>query len=355
MTSRPRPSRREVLTDGLKLLAAGFTFTLIPDLGFATGQARSSQTIGRNFVRAYGDEWNAVNNSLVDNALEPLQNPYAIGGQLSFVPSLGRELSTPLPPSKETIRATARIYALEDGRRVGYLRIPSYRHEVQAARDVARVIARLDDETDCLVLDQLNNPGGSIFEMYQVLSHLATSPLVPPEHLFNFDQEDEETAKRIIFRANIGQDVVVELLVYSRFVLEEIAAGRQKLSNPGYPGGISVIEPAEATYTKPICVLIHEMTFSAAEFLAATLQDHGRATLFGARTPGAGGLVRWHAAPHNGLGLLGYTMTWTVARRVGGEVIQNVGVEPDFHYEPTFEDVTGGYSGYREAVLAAIP
>jgi hypothetical protein len=50
--------------------------------------------------------------------------------------------------------------------------------------------------------------------------------------------------------------------------------------------GVAEILPAKNPYTKKIVVLINELDFSAAEFLAAILQDNKRATLFGESTGG---------------------------------------------------------------------
>src|SRR5947199_10831384 len=44
-------------------------------------------------------------------------------------------------------------------------------------------------------------------------------------------------------------------------------------------------------YSKPVMVLVDELTASAAELFSAILQDNQRAILFGGRTNGAGGAV----------------------------------------------------------------
>jgi C-terminal processing protease CtpA/Prc len=138
-------------------------------------------------------------------------------------------------------------------------------------------------------------------------------------------------------------------------VLSEIAAGRKKPTKLGYLAGVEKILPAKNHYTKKIVVLINEVDFSAAEFLAAMLQDSKRATLFGQRTAGAGGCAKAVSVPNaDRLGIESLTVRWTLAWRVTGRPIEGLGVHPDVHYSITAEDLRFGHRGYRQALLAAI-
>jgi C-terminal processing protease CtpA/Prc len=118
-------------------------------------------------------------------------------------------------------------------------------------------------------------------------------------------------------------------------------------------GGVAEILPAKNHYTHKIVVLINELDFSAAEFLAAILQDNKRAMVFGERTAGAGGCVRRITFP-NEFGIDCITVTWTMAWRTNGEPVENIGVHPDVRYSITAEDIRSGYAGYRQALLATI-
>ena len=114
--------------------------------------------------------------------------------------------------------------------------------------------------------------------------------------------------------------------------------------------------PAKNHYTKKIVVLINALTFSAAEFLAAILQDNNRAILFGERTPGAGGCARRIPLPKyaDEFNIDQITTRWTLAWRTNGQPIQDIGVHPDVSYSVTAEDLQSGYTGYRQALLATI-
>jgi hypothetical protein len=218
------------------------------------------------------------------------------------------------------------------------------------------VIARFETETAAMVFDQVDNPGGSMFQMYALLAMLTERVLPLPQHQITISDDQVAVAKNVLADAQAGEALPSnerpspELVSYSRFVLAEKEAGRgnaAKASNPVYLFGVAEIVPAKTRYTKRIVVLINELTFSAGEFLAAILQDNKRAILFGQRTVGAGGCVKQIPFPSTlnivkkGLVSGGYlSITWTIARRTTGEYIENIGVQPDVICE---EDAQSGF------------
>jgi hypothetical protein len=201
--------------------------------------------------------------------------------------------------------------------------------------------------------------------MYAILSSLTDRALILPQHQLALNEDDAAIASDTVALAEAGEAVPSderpspELVAYSRFVLSEIEAGRWRgrLTNPVHLGGVTEILPAKNHYTKKIVVLINALDFSAAEFLAAILQDNKKATLFGERTAGAGGCVRRLTFPKtfpSPLAIYHITLTWTVAWRTNGQPIENIGVHPDVSYSITAEDIRSGYAGYRQALLATI-
>ena len=177
-----------------------------------------------------------------------------------------------------------------------------------------------------------------------------------PQHPLALDEDVAAIAADNVALAEGGdpeERPTPELVAYSRFVLSEIEAGRKRLTNPVHLFGVKEILPAANPYSKNIVVLINPLTFSASEFLAAILQDNGRAVLFGERTAGAGGCFKRRSIP-NQLGVESFTVTWTIAWRANGQPIENVGVHPDVEYLLTVEDLQKGYGGYREALLGAL-
>lgn len=286
-------------------------------------------------------------------------NPHALGGKRTFVPVLG-EIVWEWPNAiGVSAPFSAYICRVKNGRRIGYARVPHYEYHEDSVNVFSELIDRFETTTAAMVFDQVNNPGGSIFHMYSILSALTNRPLVLPKHQLCLDENDAAMALQTVAKAEAGEAVPIrerpstEAVAYSRFVLSEIRAGRRRLTNPGYLGGVAEILPAKIHYTKKIVVLINELTFSAPEFLAAILQDNGRATLFGAGTAGAGGCVRHRVIPNN-LGIDYMTYTWTLAWRTNGQPIEGVGVQPDVRYSVTADDLQSGFTGYRQALLATI-
>jgi len=288
--------------------------------------------------------------------------PLDIGHKWRLMPALG-EIVWKLP---QTIAASvpfrAYLCRLGDGRQIGYVRVPHYAHDEHTAHAFGDLIARFEDMTAAMVFDQMDNPGGSMFHMYAILSTLTDRALPLPTHQITIGDDEAAVAADVVATAEAGEEVPPderpspELVTYSRFVLSEKAAGRgtgKNLTNPVYLGGVAEVLPAKIHYTKKIVVLINELTFSAGEFLAAILQDNKRATLFGERTAGAGGCTKRFY--HNGPVLhYSYTLTWTIARRTNGQYIENIGVHPDVRYSITREDIMSGYAGYQRALLACL-
>lgn len=290
------------------------------------------------------------------------ENPYAIGAKKSFVPVLG-EIVWELPQALAAqVPFSAYVCRVDKGQQVGYVRVPHYTYNERDVNVFADLIARFESTTTALVLDQVNNPGGSMFHMYAMLSTLTNRALVLPTHQLVIDDDAAAMAAETVALAEADEAVPSddrpspELVAYSRFVLSEREAGRgtgHRRTNPVHLCGVAEILPAERRYTKKVVVLINELDFSAAEFLAAILQDNKRAILFGERTAGAGGCVKRITLP-NSLGMCDLTVSWTRALRTNGQPIQNIGVHPDVRYSILVEDICSGYTSYRRTLLATI-
>ncbi len=329
--------------------------------------------LGRLFEQVFGDNWNGARfDSLIET--ESIDNPHALGGWTSFVPELG----VPSWRAPGTyVQGAARhenpfrcaVYLTESGRRIGYLRVPHYLYSGSDAVWLAKLVEGMERVVDVLVLDQVNNPGGSIGRMYDLVACLTDRPLEPPKHEFALTEDDVERAKDIVMLGDYAQpDAPPEdipepgVLAYSRFVVAEFQSGRARFldpdrlvnTEPGFLMGIEKIVPSARPYTGDLVVLINEVTFSAPEFLAAIMQDNKRALIFGSRSAGAGGLVR--RVPSDLEDRLGMelTLTWTLARRMNGVPIENRGVQPDQTHELTVDDIRSNYSPYRDALLSAV-
>lgn len=321
--------------------------------------SRLQTTIGKSMLEPMMD---------VDPIIElEANNPYALGARKTFTPDLG----TKIWESEDTNTFYAYIYQTEDRRLVGYLRLPSYvvSNAAKSVADFASIVKRFEAVTDAMVIDQVNNPGGSVFYLYALASMLTDQPLRTPLHRMTVDQssvvemlalekslegvKNDDDARKALGRDEIGgipvtYQIAQFQLNFARFIINEWKAGR-KLSTPYWIGGVNYINPSPTRYTKPILLLVNELDFSGGDFFPAILQDNKRVTVMGSRTAGAGGYVISVNVPNN-VGVETFRLTGSIAERVNGNPIENLGVEPDVPYEMTAEDLIGNYGGYVSAV-----
>jgi len=298
-------------------------------------------------------------------------NPFGLGGRDSFLPALGKKVWE----SADDDIFSAYEFQLPDGRKIGYVRIASYEVDDAnaAVAEFAGLMKKFQDETDALVIDQVNNPGGSVFYMYALASMLTDQPLTTPKHHVAITQDDvssaldflkteplvknDALAKKVLGAAQDGYPVDYmfyrHMVEYSRFIVSQWNAGKT-LTDPTFLDGVDMINPSPAAqFTKPIVLLINELDFSGGDFFPATLQDNKRATLFGTRTAGAGGFVRSVKYPNN-VGVAGFSMTGSIAVRADHQPIENLGVRADVQYAPTAADLQNGFADYAKNVNATL-
>jgi hypothetical protein len=319
---------------------------------------------------------------------QPMGDEYEpIGHRKTLLPFLGEviwEYSPSFPEGLEDGRMVkipwqlnfnAYIYQTPSGKKVGFVRIPHYDAEALEARIFGDIMKHMEAEADALIIDQMNNPGGSVFYVYALLSHLSDQPLKTPRHVMTITQEKVLEAKEMLpvllqihddvdAKELLGSDelfsgypvdyTLVQMMVeYCRFIIEEWNSGRWK-TRPYYIFAIDQINPARSgVFTKPIIMLVNELDFSGADFFPAILQDNDRVTLVGTRTAGAGGYVLGHMYP-NIFGVQGVAYTASLAWRPSMKPIENLGVQPDFILERTARDMEYGYEDYAQSLNAIV-
>ncbi|MEK7388529.1 MAG: protease-like activity factor CPAF [Elusimicrobiota bacterium] len=301
---------------------------------------------------------------------EAASNPFMIGARKSYIPRLGRVLWQTKPDNP----FHAYIFKTPDGRKVGFIRIGTYdgggAAEVKAFK---KIIARFQKETSALVIDQVNNPGGAIFYLYALLSHLTDKLLMIPRHQMIIGEGDAKWAGDLFLKAleekskrgkksvdedeewsgyPVTQKFMVLTFRFAEFILKQFQAGK-RFTDLFHLWGVDDIDPAtEETerYTKPILLLTNSLDFSGGDFFPAILQDNQRALIVGEDTSGAGGAVKQFSLP-NQFGIEHLSATWTLARRLNGRTIEDWGVSPDIVLAPTAKDLRSGFSDTRRSIL----
>jgi hypothetical protein len=297
------------------------------------------------------------------------ETPFSLAAKQSFVPSLGR-----IWWSNDKDYWNAYIFETPKRQLVGYLRIPTYNDLEGASLDELKgIIEIFEERTDALIIDQVNNPGGYVLYMYAVASLLTDQSLQTPKHRLAITHEDvfnavsnipqlenltsDKAAKKVIGMDICGYPVSYQFaqhwLEYCRFISDQWNKDK-KFSDAYHFFGVDHINPnSKVHYTKPLLVLINELSFSCADFLPAILQDNFRATIMGTQTSGAGGCVLRNTFKSR-FGIAGFSITGSIAQRTDNRHIENLGITPDISYELTEEDYQQGYQGYKSAVLDAI-
>lgn len=281
-----------------------------------------------------------------------------------FLPPLGRRVWE----SSVENRLYAYLYKHPSGKRVGYIHLPTFYYEKEVIdvimSELIDIIQRLNSESEALVFDVTNNPGGNLMFMYAVMSCLISKPMKVTMHRELITQEDVYSASVLYNQLKNYQSVedigtiagyhfdqkVIELLKQYASVIIRTWESGQRFTPLLFLNGIDEVMPhPEAQYKKPIIILTNEFDFSCADFFPAIMQDNKRAKIFGQRTAGAGGHVKSYL--HNSrFGIQGYSLTASIAYRPDGSLIENAGVSPDVPYVITEKDIRSGYKGYMEAL-----
>lgn len=346
-----------------------------------SGPARASffSSVGKAIVAAVHPLVDLFKNMREETA----DNPFMIGARKSFVPRLGKILWR----SDEDSHFDAYIFETKDGKKKGYIRIAAYDGDYAEVQEFAKIITKFQAETDALVIDQVSNPGGSVFYLYALASHLTDKPLVAPRHRLIIGESDAHESADFLLQLmrqqqggasklkkdkkkktkageeeeppNAGGYPVdgkfMALMVQSaQFILKAFNAG-SRFTDLIHVKGVADIDPApkaEERYTKPILLLTNALDFSGGDFFPAIMQDNKRATILGVRTAGAGGIVNSYSVDQFGIDHL--SATGSLAERPNGQPIENLGVTPDIPYEITAKDLRTGFAEYRWKILKAL-
>ena len=231
--------------------------------------------------------------------------------------------------------------------------------------------------TDALVIDQTNNPGGNLCLGSDVVSFFLKEPTVLPLFIVKPTRNRVNTYEREYtayeYQYNNSKEKTradrKKLAALRRFIGElhsALAEGKEfthpfHLCNPlDRYNPYTNKEGNNIHYSKPVLILTDETSCSMGDYFPAAMQDAGVAKLFGHRTAGCGGNVL-------GFSRLGYsdigiriTESLMVRQRPGAllrledQVIENVGVQPDFPYDPSAQDFRNGYPQYRKAIVEAV-
>lgn len=289
-----------------------------------------------------------------------------------FLPNLGE----PTWSTSVTNPFRAYIFKHFDGRSIGFIRIPSYYSGYEeslekVAKEYFKLISHLQKNTDALIIDETNNSGGSVLFSFALLSGLSDKPLDLTRERVRITQfevasalEDLELIEvfgdEVIIEAfdnihgfKIDKDFVTGMKDYAKFVINQWNQGK-RFSDHTYFFGLKKLKPHQSSrYTKPILMLVNELSVSCGDLVPVILQENKRATIFGADTCGAGGAVEV-LSYKNPFGVEGISFTASMGYKKDGTPIENHGSKPNIPYAITERDLTENMADYIQAVYNAI-
>jgi C-terminal processing protease CtpA/Prc len=233
------------------------------------------------------------------------------------------------------------------GHNIGFIRIPSYAPlNTSAALSIFQTeIAYFQANTEGLVVDEMRNPGGSVAYANAILSYLIPFKWRSIPFELRATSEFVRTFSSALVSAS-AQGAPQDTIDLLQMIKDEIVAANSAMRGrtKPIPLDIGTIDRDPATdskgnivaYSRPLIVLVDEMTASGGDAFAATIQDNARGPLLGWRTMGAGGNVEgWEAGTYS----LGFTtVTESLMNRKNPVVtaeyptapyVENIGVRPD--------------------------
>lgn len=243
---------------------------------------------------------------------------------------------------------------------IGYLRIPHYSpvNEITNAPEFDLrfaqyewAVQQLEANTIGLIIDQDHNCGGSVAYLHRIVSLFLNTPvqttrfqlLANRAEYFTFQGWLNGLSPTTIAYAGLSR--VLELI--------RVAwnAGNFMTPMTGVDG-TETIFPNPIRYTKPIVMLIDEISGSGGDAFPAIMQGIGRAKLLGTRTMGAGGHVT--EQPDLPYSRVKVRMTKSLFYRPDGVAVENNGAVPDYPYALTRDDFMSGYVDYRSYYLQVL-
>lgn len=239
---------------------------------------------------------------------------------------------------------------------VGYLRIPHYywidadgtlKFDERYAQ-YQYAISLLEKNTVGLVIDQDHNCGGSVSFLESMVGLFMDQPFQPLQFQLLASKQTYVELKAGIASAvpHTSESAFWDQLL--KLVLTNWQDGKFMTPKTAI-SGYELVQPSPVRYSKPVVMLIDELSGSGGDAFPAMMKGFGRATLIGTRTSGLGGHV--NEQPSLFYSQMQIRMTKSLFYRPDGVPVENNGAVPDVPYVITRDDFMYGYKGYQEFYL----
>jgi C-terminal processing protease CtpA/Prc len=281
-------------------------------------------------------------------------------------------------------RLTARTVRYR-GKNIGIIRIPDYSPEtfqdvIHEIRWLAHVLSVMEQSTDGLIIDQLSNGGGYVFQVVQLAKlfangdemrgvtidmRISESFLARAEAVLREHPDALRNGGNLLdlaqTQAAAGGQNFAEIFLSRKFVQQlrqRLAQGDRWTGPIPYMGTADHYTPGEfgrilgqegKTYTKPVLLMNDSRSASGGDFFPAIMQSNGRAVVFGETSMGLGGPV-YRSTQTPGTEMFA-RCTFGYCERSDGLPIENMGVVPDVPRWVTRQDLQDGFRTYAKDAL----
>ncbi|MBS1963983.1 MAG: PDZ domain-containing protein [Bdellovibrionales bacterium] len=265
-------------------------------------------------------------------------------------------------------------------RKIGYVRIPDFSpgqpaDYTAAVKEFEATIAKMDAETDALILDENSNPGGMADYMYALASYFFAKEV--PTFKFSYrlfpelvkDASDslpdlEKITNDADAKAYFGGDdyfgfpvdleFARDVKTFYQGLADDAKAGR-KFGKPRFYDSAKIKPNPRVRYLKPLYILTDAYSVSCADFFPALFQDTKRAEILGGWTMGGGGFTGGTAVINSPLKTNYLIVPIALGLRLDDRTpIENLGVLPTRWFSPSPADYRNGFQTYSDSILKYI-
>lgn len=254
---------------------------------------------------------------------------------------------------------------MSNGKRYLYIRVSDFGLAEEDLKQFAELLIRYRNQNyDGLVLDLLNNGGGSLVLGGRMLNMLTDKAIIWPTIQLRLNDSWVDSFESAQYFAPSDAERTWASRISK--VLQEDKGKTDRLSRPI---SVETLDPYASAKKLPSCkdeqspndpknvclksgtpivLLVNEMCASMCDIFASMFKDNKLGIVAGEKTMGAGGNVVMHAASPASLIML--RQTESLLRDAAGNYLENNGVEPDERLS-TVNDKDNGYSSTLSKAL----
>jgi hypothetical protein len=246
---------------------------------------------------------------------------------------------------------TAKAITMEGGDVYAYIQLTSFPAEDKILTEWFRAITAIEDkEIKSVVIDLIDNGGGSLVHGMRILNMIRQRPIDYPSLQVRLNNNWMTSFKT---QAAFGSDDYTKAI--ARRIVRDLEADKEAGRSLSRPISVTSLDPfflQNPAYGLPddvnIAILVNEFCVSMCDIFASVVQENNLATVIGQRTMGGGGNVVQHGL--SPISKMGLALTESLVISGKGKYIEDEGVEPDIYVDMVLDRD----NGFQEALKKAL-